>query len=325
MKVLVTGGAGYIGSHTALALLEQGMQVVVLDDLSTGAREQVPAGAAFVQGNMGDSALVARVLQQHDIDAIMHFAAFIKVGESVAEPLRYYDNNVGATARLLEAAAGKVKYVIFSSSAAVYGNPATAPVPEDAALSPLSPYAHTKAMGERMLQDAAAAHGLRYVALRYFNVAGADPKGRAGYAIEGQPSHLIRTALAAALGRREGLEVFGTDYPTKDGTCVRDYIHVSDLADAHVEALRYLADGGDSLVLNCGYGIGHSVLQVIDAVKRVTGNDFKVTLSPRRPGDPALNIADVSRMRAALPDWKPRFTDLDAMIRHQLQWERSKS
>ena len=322
MAVLVTGGAGYIGSHMVLELIDAGETVVVLDDLSTGFRAAVPAGAHFVQGDMGDGALVARTIEEHGIDAVAHFAARIVVPESVSDPLGYYLNNTVKSRALLEAAVkGGVRHVIFSSTAAVYGEPKVNPVPEDLALDPINPYGRSKMMTEWMLQDSARAYGLTYVALRYFNVAGADPKGRSGQSTP-QATHLIKVACQAALGQRSHLDVFGTDYPTKDGSCVRDYIQVSDLARAHVLALEHLRKGGDSLTLNCGYGQGYSVLQVIDVVKRVSGNDFEVRLSPRRPGDPAALIAGADRIRELL-GWQPRYQNLEIIVEQALAWERS--
>ena len=322
MAVLVTGGAGYIGSHMVLELIDAGETVVVLDDLSTGFRRSVPPEAHFVQGDMGDGALVARTIEEYGVDAIAHFAARIVVPDSVSDPLGYYLNNTVKSRALLEAAVkGGVRHVIFSSTAAVYGEPKVNPVPEDLALDPINPYGRSKMMTEWMLQDSARAYGLTYVALRYFNVAGADPKGRSGQSTP-QATHLIKVACQAALGQRSHLDVFGTDYPTKDGSCVRDYIQVSDLARAHVLALEHLRRGGDSLTLNCGYGQGYSVLQVIDVVKRVSGNDFEVRLSPRRPGDPAALIAGADRIRELL-GWQPRYQNLEIIVEQALAWERS--
>ena len=322
MAVLVTGGAGYIGSHMVLELIDAGETVVVLDDLSTGFRRSVPPEAHFVQGDMGDGGLVARTIEEYGVDAIAHFAARIVVPDSVSDPLGYYLNNTVKSRALLEAAVkGGVRHVIFSSTAAVYGEPKVNPVPEDLALDPINPYGRSKMMTEWMLQDSARAYDLAYVALRYFNVAGADPKGRSGQSTP-QATHLIKVACQAALGQRSHLDVFGTDYPTKDGSCVRDYIQVSDLARAHVLALEHLRKGGDSLTLNCGYGQGYSVLQVIDVVKRVSGNDFEVRLSPRRPGDPAALIAGADRIRELL-GWQPRYQNLEIIVEQALAWERS--
>jgi UDP-glucose 4-epimerase len=321
MAVLVTGGAGYIGSHMVLELMDAGEDVVVLDDLSTGFRRAVPEGVPFVQGDMGDGALIARTIREHGIDAIAHFAARIVVPDSVSDPLGYYLNNTVKSRALLAAAvAGGVRHVIFSSTAAVYGEPAANPVREDIELAPINPYGRSKLMTEWMLQDTARAHGLTYVALRYFNVAGADPKGRSGQSTP-RATHLIKVASQAALGERPHLEVFGTDYPTPDGSCIRDYIQVSDLARAHVLALEHLRRGGDSLTLNCGYGQGYSVLEVIDVVKRVSGVDFPVRVSPRRAGDPAALVAAADRVREVL-GWQPRYQNLEIIVEQALAWER---
>jgi UDP-glucose 4-epimerase len=321
MTVLVTGGAGYIGSHMVHALADAGENVVVLDNLSTGFRFLLPARVPLVVGSTGDRDLAARVIHEHKINSIIHFAASIVVPDSVRDPLGYYRNNTLNTCNLLDVAiANGVKRFIFSSTAAVYGNPQRVPAREDDVKVPISPYGASKLMSETMLRDAGLAHGLRYVVLRYFNVAGADPQGRTGQATP-QATHLIKVACEAALGKRAKVDVFGTDYATPDGTGVRDYIHVSDLAAAHSAALAYLRDGGDSATFNCGYGRGASVLEVIAAVKRVSGVDFPVVLGPRREGDPADLIADVSRIRAALP-WTPRYQDLDTIVRHAFAWER---
>jgi UDP-glucose 4-epimerase len=281
MAVLVTGGAGYIGGHMVLALLDQGETVVVLDNLSTGFRWAVPEAATFVEGDMGDGDLVGQVIAEHGIDAIAHFAARIVVPESVADPLGYYLNNTVKSRALLEAAVrGGVGRFIFSSTAAVYGEVGNEPVSEDTPQNPVSPYGRSKLMTEWMLRDAAVAHPLRYVVLRYFNVAGADPAGRIGQSTPAA-THLIKVAAQAALGQRPHLDVYGTDYPTPDGSCLRDYIQVSDLADAHLAALRHLRAGGESLTANCGYGRGYSVLEIVDVVKRVSGVDFPV--HPKEP------------------------------------------
>ena len=321
MAVLVTGGAGYIGGHMVLALLDRGERVVVLDDLSTGFAWAVPEGATLVVGDMGDTDLVGRTIREHGIDAIAHFAARIVVPESVADPLGYYLNNTAKSRNLIETAvACGVRQIIFSSTAAVYGEVGTEPVSEDTPLNPVSPYGRSKLMSEWMLQDTAAAHDLTYVALRYFNVAGADPAGRTGQSTPAA-THLIKVAAQAALGQRPRLDVFGTDYPTPDGSCLRDYIHVSDLADAHLVALDHLRGGGPSLTLNCGYGRGSSVLDVIAVMKRVSGVDFPVTLSPRRPGDPAAIVAKADRIRELL-GWSPKHDDLEGIVRAALAWER---
>ncbi|OYX70751.1 MAG: UDP-glucose 4-epimerase GalE [Rhizobiales bacterium 32-66-11] len=322
MAILVTGGAGYIGSHMVLALLDAGEKVVVLDDLSTGFRWAVPDAAIFVQGDVNDSVLVTQTVQQYGIDAVIHFAARIVVPDSVADPLGYYLANTVKTRALLEAVvAAGVPHFIFSSTAAVYGMVGTEPVDEDAALNPISPYGRSKLMSEWMMRDAGAAFPLHYVALRYFNVAGADPQGRSGQSTAGA-THLIKVACEAALGKRSGLHVFGTDYETPDGTCLRDYIHVSDLAAAHLDALAHLRAGGESGIFNCGYGRGYSVLEVVETVKAVSGVDFPVTYSPRRAGDPAAIVAASDRIQAQL-GWSPKLDDLPTIVAHALDWERS--
>lgn len=321
MAVLVTGGAGYIGGHTVLELLDSGEAPVVLDDLSTGFRWAVPEGVPLFIGDDGDEALVADIIARHDIDAVIHFAAKIVVPDSVADPLGYYLNNTAKARSLIAATvASGVKHVIFSSTAAVYGDPDRLPVTEDATLKPVSPYGRSKLMVEWMLEDTARAHDFAYVALRYFNVAGADPKGRCGQSTP-NATHLIKVAVQAALGLRDRLQVFGTDYPTPDGTCVRDYIQVTDLARAHLDALRHLRAGGGSLVANCGYAHGFSVLEVIEAVKRVSGVDFPVDYAARRPGDPAAIVAANARAREIL-GWAPRHDELDEIVRQALDWEK---
>jgi UDP-glucose 4-epimerase len=321
MTILVTGGAGYIGSHMVLELIGAGEKVVVLDNLSTGFRWAVPVDVPLITGDFGDEALVTETLARYDIKSIVHFAAKIVVPESVTDPLGYYLNNT-AKARTLIACAikGGVRNFIFSSTAAVYGDPLTNPVTEDEPLKPVSPYGRSKLMVEWMLQDAAKAHDLHYAVLRYFNVAGADPEGRIGQSTA-NATHLIKVAVQAALGHRPGMEVFGTDYPTPDGSCVRDYIQVSDLASAHMDALRYLRAGGESIVCNCGYARGYSVLEVIDVVKKVSGVDFPVKLSGRRDGDPAAIVAANERIRSAF-GWTPRYDDLEQIVRQALEWER---
>jgi UDP-glucose 4-epimerase len=321
MTVLVTGGAGYIGSHMVLELVDAGEPVVVLDNLSTGFSWAVAAGVPLVVGDTGDQALVARLIRQHRVEAIIHFAASVVVPDSVRDPLGYYRNNTVNSRALIECAVDNgVRQFIFSSTAAVYGNPAEIPVTEDAPTQPISPYGWSKLMSEVMLRDAGRACGLDYVILRYFNVAGADPSCRAGQSSKAS-THLIKVAVEAALGLRAKLEVFGVDYPTPDGTCIRDYIHVSDLARAHSDALRHLRSGGPSLTLNCGYGHGFSVLEVIETVKRVAGVDFKVAIAPQRAGDPARIVADSRQARTTL-HWQPRFDDLSTIIAHALAWER---
>jgi len=321
MAILVTGGAGYIGSHMVHELNDAGQPVVVLDNLSTGFRFLLPASVPIIVGNTGDQDLVAKTIADHRVDAIIHFAASIVVPDSISDPLGYYRNNTINTALLLQAAiAGGVRQIIFSSTAAVYGNPAAVPVRENAATNPISPYGTSKLMSEIVLRDAARAHGLRFVVLRYFNVAGADPKGRTGQSTP-QATHLIKVAVETVLGKRETMSVFGTDYPTPDGTCIRDYIHVSDLARAHSAALAYLRRGGDSATFNCGYGHGHSVMDVLETARRVSGRNFPVEFAGRRPGDPAALVADVSRIHSAL-DWRPLYDDLDTIVTHALAWER---
>lgn len=322
MTVLVTGGAGYIGSHAALALLDAGRKVVVLDNLSQGHRWAVPAGAAFVEGDCGDYELVRKLVADHDVKAIMHFAGSIIVPESVVYPLDYYYNNTVNSRALAQAAVDAgIRYFIFSSTAGVYGEPAKTPILEDFPSKPISPYGTSKMMTEKMLADASVAHDMNYVALRYFNVAGADPEGRAGQTSR-KATHLIKIASQAATGVRSHLEIYGEDYETPDGTCIRDYIHVSDLANAHVLALEYLENGGESDVMNCGYGRGFSVKEVISAVKEVSGVDFPVKLAERRPGDPAALIAGADRVREKL-GWEPKHDDLEMIVRHALDWEES--
>jgi len=320
MAVLVTGGAGYIGSHMVLELVDAGEAVVVLDDLSTGFRSAVPQEATVVTGDVGDQALVERIIDEHGIASILHFAAKIVVPESVADPLSYYLNNTAKSRALIETAVRKgVENFIFSSTATVYGNSDVIPLHEDLVPAPINPYGRTKLMTEWMLEDTARAHGLRYVVLRYFNVAGADPKGRSGQSTP-TATHLIKVAAQVALGQRSHLDVFGTDYPTHDGTCVRDYVQVNDLARAHLAALNHLRAGGESTVMNCGYGHGASVFDVIDVVKRVSGVDFEVRTVPRRPGDPATLVAKVDRIRAL--GWVPEYDDLEAIVDQALRWER---
>ena len=321
MTILVTGGAGYIGSQMVRDLVDAGERVVVLDNLSTGHRWAVAEGVPLIVGETGDQSLVTRLIRDNGIDAIIHFAASIVVPDSVRDPLGYYRNNTVNSRALIECAVKcDVRHLIFSSTAAVYGNPAAVPVPEDAPTQPISPYGWSKLMTEIMLRDAGVAYGLKHVTLRYFNVAGADPKGRIGQATK-NATHLIKVAAEAALGARSKLDVFGTDYPTPDGTCIRDYIHVGDLTRAHSDALRYLRSGGASLTLNCGYGHGSSVLEVIETVKRVSGVDFKVDYAPRREGDPARIVAGSERARAIL-GWQPQYDDLSTIVGHALAWER---
>lgn len=322
LPVLVTGGAGYIGSHAVLALLDAGWPVAVIDNLTTGFAFAVPDNVPFYEGDIADADLVARIIREQGIGAIMHFAGSVVVPKSVEDPLKYYENNTVKTRALIESAvAGGVKHIIFSSTAATYGIPETSSVTEDTPQRPINPYGWSKLMTEQMLADCAAAYGFNYCALRYFNVAGADPQGRSGQSTAGA-THLIKVACEAATGKRDGVSVFGTDFPTKDGSGVRDYIHVSDLAAAHVLALEaLLAQPYLSLTMNCGYGRGYSVLEVLDAVDRVTNVTIERRMEPRRAGDPAELVSDPSRIRATLP-WQPRYDDLDQIIAHALQWER---
>lgn len=321
-SVLVTGGAGYIGSHAVLALLDAGWQVSVLDNLVTGFRWAVDPRARFHEGDIADEALVARILTEDGIGAILHFAGSVVVPESVADPLKYYLNNTANSRSLIESAVQSgVRHFLFSSTAATYGTPDSIPVREDMPTVPINPYGMSKLMTEAMLKDVAAAHPMNYGALRYFNVAGADPQGRTGQSTAGA-THLIKVAVEAALGRRTEVAIFGTDYDTPDGTGVRDYIHVSDLADAHLHVLDALvADPASSHVLNCGYGRGFSVLEVLDSVDRMAGSSIVRRMEPRRAGDPGALIADNSRILATTP-WRPRLADLDTIVGHALAWER---
>lgn len=320
-SILVTGGAGYIGSHTTLALLEAGYEVVVLDNLSTGRRSLVPEAAHFVEGESGDIPLVRGLMREHNIQAVLHFAAATVVPESMENPLKYYGNNTCNSRNLMQACleAGVDRFV-FSSTAAVYGDPDSLPVTETASLRPLSPYGTSKLMTEQMLQDVSRASSLKHVILRYFNVAGADLQGRTGQATP-DATHLIKVACEAACGKRDGLTVFGDDYSTPDGTCVRDFIHVSDLADAHVAALRYLEAGGDSLVANCGYGRGFSVKEIAATVERVSGRPISLSIGPRRDGDIESIFADNSNIREKL-DWAPKLDDIDVIVKSAYEWER---
>ena len=322
---MVTGGAGYIGSHAVLALRDAGRPVVVVDNLVTGFAHAVPDGVPLVEANVGDMDEMAAVIRDHDVGAILHFAGSVVVPESVADPLKYYRNNTAATRGLLEAAvAGGVRHMIFSSTAATYGIPETNPIREDAPQRPINPYGMSKLMTEAMLADVAFAHPFNYCALRYFNVAGADPQGRAGQSTAGA-THLIKIAAEAATGKREGVAVFGTDFATPDGTGVRDYIHVSDLADAHVLALDALiADPATSHRLNCGYGRGFSVLEVLDSVDRVTNLAIPRRMEARRAGDPDALVADSAEIRRRF-GWKPRLDSLDTIVRHAVDWERHTS
>ncbi len=319
MKILVTGGAGYIGSHVVKALGKIGHEIVVYDNLSTGHSRSVLFGRLVV-GDLSDRSTLDQVMSEFRPDAVIHFAASIQVEESMREPLAYYRNNVAATMTLLESMVENgVRNLIYSSTAAVYGNPAGIPVAETAPLNPINPYGTSKVMGETIMRDLAAAADFRFVALRYFNVAGADPDGQVGQAYK-KPTHLITRALKTAHGEYPLLSVFGTDYPTKDGTCIRDYIHVSDLAEAHLCALDHLMETGISDQFNCGYGHGYSVRQVVDTVGRVTGSDFAVKECERRPGDPAALIADSSRLKS-MTNWTPRHADLEFIVKSAWEWE----
>jgi UDP-glucose 4-epimerase len=321
--VLVTGGAGYIGSHVVRQLTTAGRKVVVLDNLSTGFKEAVK-NAELVIGDTGDKALVSKLLADHGIDTIMHFAAHTIVPESVSNPLKYYGNNTASTRTLLEAASeAGVKHFIFSSTAAVYGIPETDITAEDTPTAPINPYGMSKLMSEMMLRDLSLATSLRHVVLRYFNVAGSNPDGEIGQSTA-KATLLIKVACEAALGKRDKICVFGTDYPTKDGTGVRDYIHVEDLASAHVRALEYLEKGGDSATFNCGYGHGYSVREVLDTVAKVNGKALNVIEEPRRAGDPPMLIAKADRIRETLK-WEPEFDDLEFIVKTSLNWEKNRT
>jgi UDP-glucose 4-epimerase len=320
--ILVTGGAGYIGSHAVLALQDAGWPVAVIDNLVTGFRWAVPDNVPFYEGNVADDALIAKIVEEQNVGAIMHFAGSVVVPESVENPLKYYDNNSAKSRSLIAAAvANGVKHFIFSSTAATYGIPEESPVKEDAPQVPINPYGMSKLMTEHMLRDVSAAHDMNFCALRYFNVAGADPAARTGQSTAGA-THLIKVAVEAALGKRDSVAVFGTDYDTPDGTGVRDYIHVSDLAAAHVLALEALiADPDQNHLLNCGYGRGFSVLEVLDAVDRVTNLKISRKLEGRRAGDPDSLISDNRAIMKSFP-WQPQYADLDKIVTHALAWER---
>jgi UDP-glucose 4-epimerase len=318
--VLVTGGAGYIGSHMVWQMVDAGETVVVLDNLATGFDWAVAPEATLVQGDIGEETLVKSLIAKHHVEAIIHFAGSVVVPDSVADPLAYYFNNTVKSRALIAAAvAGGVRRFIFSSTAAVYGTPKQTPVAEDVLLMPESPYGRSKLMTEMMLADTAAAHDFKYVALRYFNVAGADPKGRTGQSTRGA-THLIKVACETALGKRPSMSIYGTDYPTADGTCVRDYIHVTDLVAAHSDALTHLRNGGRSMVANCGYGRGYSVLEVVKAVKAVSKRDFPVEMTGRRPGDPSAIVANPALIMSEF-GWKPRYDDLHGIVESALAWE----
>ena len=322
VPVLVTGGAGYIGSHAVLALRDAGWPVAVIDNLSTGFAFAVPEDVPLYEGDISDTILLEQIFAEQGIEAIMHFAGSVVVPESVSDPLKYYDNNTGKSRGLIEAAVNAgVPHILFSSTAATYGVPDVSPVTEQTPTVPINPYGWSKLMTEQMLADTAHAHPINFCALRYFNVAGADPQARTGQSTAGA-THLIKVAVEAALGKRDAVSVFGTDYDTPDGTGVRDYIHVSDLAAAHVLALDALiAEPGRSLTMNCGYGRGFSVLEVLDAVDRVTGGQIERVFGERRAGDPAMLVADSSLLRATVP-WTPRYDNLDKIIEHALMWEK---
>lgn len=323
-SVLITGGAGYIGSHIVLACQAAACPVVVLDDLSTGHRGLVPEGVPFYHGDVGDSRLTAELFKRHAVTAVIHLAGLTVVPESVAAPLSYYLGNTCKSRTLLQSCIdNRIRQLVFSSTAAVYGEPEAVPVAEEAPTRPANPYGSSKLMVEWMLRDAGRAHGLRYVILRYFNVAGADPLGRAGQLTDGA-THLIKVACEVATGKRREMEIFGDDYDTGDGTCIRDFIHVSDLARVHVDAVAYLARGGDSLTLNCGYGHGYSVREVLITLQRIAGTPLGVRRAPRRPGDVAAVIAEASRLPAVF-GWKPEHDSLDEILQTALDWERRRA
>ncbi|MDP2124518.1 MAG: UDP-glucose 4-epimerase GalE [Parvibaculum sp.] len=320
MSILVTGGAGYIGSHAVIDLTNAGEEVVVIDNLSTGFDWAVQVPEALIVGDIADEALVDRVIAERKVEAVIHFAGSIIVPESVSDPLKYYLNNTARSRTLIERCVrGGVEHFIFSSTAAVYGTPEHSPVNEEEPLVPMSPYGRSKLMTEWMLRDIAEAHEMTYAALRYFNVAGGDPEGRVGQSTA-NATHLIKVACQTALGQRPYIEVYGEDYPTPDGTCIRDYIHVSDLAAAHTAALNHLRDGGRNLVANCGYGHGFSVRDVLRSVERAAGRKFEIRQAPRRAGDPASIVADPARIKQTL-GWTPAYDDLDTIVTHALAWE----
>lgn len=321
--ILITGGAGYIGSHTMLALTDVGERVVILDDLSAGAPAAELEPATFVQGNISDAVLVRQLIRDHDIDTVLHFAGFILVDESVRDPEKYFKNNTENTRIIAEAAAeeGIVNFV-FSSSAAVYGAPTRVPISEDDTVAPITPYGESKARAERIINDLSDSGAFSSVLLRYFNPAGADPRGRSGYRLNRRPTHLVPVAVKAAL-EHQPFTINGIDYPTKDGTCIRDYIHISDLADAHIAALAYMRDGGKTRVFNCGDGHGSSVREVITAIEKSTGEPMEIQTGSRRPGDPPALIADSSRFMHET-GWKPRY-GLDEIVRDEIAWKKRNS
>lgn len=322
MTALVTGGAGYIGSHMVWELLDNNEDVVVVDNLTTGFEWAIPEGVTFVKADIGDQDAMESVISDHKIDAIIHFAGSVVVPESIEDPLKYYQNNTGNSRNLIAAAVKTgVEKFIFSSTAAVYGNPLTqGPISENAILNPMSPYGTSKLMTELMIRDTADAHDFSYVILRYFNVAGCDVQGRTGQSTEGA-THLIKVACEAAAGNRSSMKIFGTDYDTKDGTCVRDFIHVSDLANAHYEALIYLRGGGKKFTANCGYSQGYTVREVIDTVKQISGNDFRVIETARRAGDIESLTANANRLMTRL-EWQPKHDNLETIIESALNWEK---
>lgn len=320
MSVLVTGGAGYIGAHMLLALDATGEKTVAVDNLSAGSKQNCPDNIPFIEADVGNQALMADIIERHNIEEIIHFAGTILVSQSLSDPLTYYRNNTMTTLNLIETAVKcGVKRFIFSSTAAVYGTPERIPIAETATIKSLTPYGASMSMSERILDDTARAYGLPHINLRYFNVAGADPQMRAGEV--GKPNHLIKVAAQIAVGtRHEALQIYGTDYPTPDGTAVRDYVHVSDLVDAHLAALEYLRGSGATATLNCGYGRGYSVYEVIDAVERVTGKTIPTQVADRRPGDSPQLVADSAAIRTTL-DWRPHYDDLDFIISTAIDWE----
>ena len=322
MTVLVTGGAGYIGSHMVWELIDHDEEVVVVDNLVTGFEWAIPDGIKFIKADIGDQPTMEQILVENKIDIIVHFAGSVVVPESLEDPLKYYENNTGNSRNLIAAAINTgIKKFIFSSTAAVYGNPLTAgPISENAILNPLSPYGTSKLMTELMVRDTATAHDLSYVILRYFNVAGCDIEGRTGQSTEGA-THLIKVACEVAAGKRSSMKIFGTDYDTPDGTCIRDFIHVGDLVNAHYVALQFLRNGGRKFTANCGYSSGYSVREIIDAVKRISGNDFRVIETERRAGDIESLTANAHRLMSRL-DWRPRHNDIDTIISSALNWEK---
>jgi UDP-glucose 4-epimerase len=320
MTVLVTGGAGYIGSHMVHALRDNGIEVIVLDDLSSGNADAVPLDVELVTGSCGDTTLVLDIMQRRSVTSVIHFAGSTVVPESMSDPIKYYQNNVGNLIGLLKATLqAKITNFIFSSTAAVYGPVCDDAVKENATLAPESPYGHSKLMGEQIIRDAGAAHDLSFAIFRYFNVAGADPLGRVGQSTP-NATHLIKLACQAAINGNGQFSLFGADYPTFDGTCVRDFIHVSDLVDAHLLALKYLKTGGKSVTLNCGYGQGYSVREVLDAIQKISGENFDIVISPRRAGDTVISIADGTLLRSL--GWYPKYESLETIVSHALKWER---